>query len=278
MHQPQFISEQAIDQSQLEQQSQEQQVAQSQPIQHWTIFGPSQVIGLSGGQQQQHQQQHLLQQPQQPQQIIHCPGPQDQCIQFEALNDDYYNQHHGQAGQCCYLEHHHHVHQQYQHVIPLTTSAELPSSSSFVKLIASDEGEEDEEEDEGEEDDGDGDDDDDDDNCDAKYKQSEIKQLKPVDERSEAVVQDGPRKRNKKFGASRIQHNRIERRRRFRIKKCCDSLRTLVPGLSARTDKARVLEQTVEFVRQLVAHIHEPSSATTKPDVADHLTTAKESQ
>lgn len=51
----------------------------------------------------------------------------------------------------------------------------------------------------------------------------------------------------------RESHNNIERRRRLRIKQCCDVLRTLVPGLSGKTDKASVLEQTVEFVRRLSA-------------------------
>lgn len=47
------------------------------------------------------------------------------------------------------------------------------------------------------------------------------------------------------------QHNEIERRRRVRIKDCCDMLKTLVPGLATKTDKARVLEQTVKYVRHL---------------------------
>lgn len=48
-------------------------------------------------------------------------------------------------------------------------------------------------------------------------------------------------------------HNEIERRRRFRIKQCCDVLRNLVPGLSDKTDKATVLEHTVKYVKHLSA-------------------------
>lgn len=50
---------------------------------------------------------------------------------------------------------------------------------------------------------------------------------------------------------NRELHNEIERRRRLRIKQCCDILRTLVPGLSEKTDKATVLEHTVKFVNHL---------------------------
>lgn len=50
---------------------------------------------------------------------------------------------------------------------------------------------------------------------------------------------------------NRELHNEIERRRRLRIKQCCDILRTLVPGLSEKTDKATVLEHTVKFVSHL---------------------------
>lgn len=52
--------------------------------------------------------------------------------------------------------------------------------------------------------------------------------------------------------SNRELHNEIERRRRLRIKQCCDVLRTLVPGLSDKTDKATVLEHTVKFVSHLV--------------------------
>lgn len=50
---------------------------------------------------------------------------------------------------------------------------------------------------------------------------------------------------------NRELHNEIERRRRYRIKHCCDILRTIVPGLSDKTDKATVLEYTVKFVSHL---------------------------
>lgn len=54
-----------------------------------------------------------------------------------------------------------------------------------------------------------------------------------------------------KISSHKDQHNEIERRRRFRIKDSCDLLKTMVPGLMAKTDKARVLEQTVRYVRHL---------------------------
>lgn len=50
---------------------------------------------------------------------------------------------------------------------------------------------------------------------------------------------------------NREMHNEIERRRRLRIKYCCDILRGLVPGVNDKTDKATVLEHTVRFVRHL---------------------------
>lgn len=50
---------------------------------------------------------------------------------------------------------------------------------------------------------------------------------------------------------NREMHNEIERRRRLRIKQCCDILRNLVPGLSDKTDKATVLEHTVKYVNHL---------------------------
>lgn len=49
------------------------------------------------------------------------------------------------------------------------------------------------------------------------------------------------------------QHNEIERRRRCRIRECCEVLRTLVPGLAGKSDKASILEQTVLFVAHLTA-------------------------
>lgn len=50
---------------------------------------------------------------------------------------------------------------------------------------------------------------------------------------------------------NKMQHNEIERRRRSRIKSCCDTLRILVPGLSAKTDKANILEQTVRYIQHM---------------------------
>lgn len=52
-------------------------------------------------------------------------------------------------------------------------------------------------------------------------------------------------------GGAREMHNEIERKRRRRIKQCCDVLRRLVPGLHEKTDKATVLEHTVDFVDHL---------------------------
>lgn len=50
---------------------------------------------------------------------------------------------------------------------------------------------------------------------------------------------------------NRALHNEIERRRRHRITECCDALKELVPGLSDKTDKATVLEQTVKYVKHI---------------------------
>lgn len=52
--------------------------------------------------------------------------------------------------------------------------------------------------------------------------------------------------------SNRELHNEIERRRRSRIKNCCEILRTLVPGVTDKTDKATVLEHTVSFVKHLM--------------------------
>lgn len=57
--------------------------------------------------------------------------------------------------------------------------------------------------------------------------------------------------KNAVVGTNREMHNEIERRRRSRIKHCCEVLRTLVPGLNDKTDKATVLEHTVKFVDHL---------------------------
>lgn len=51
--------------------------------------------------------------------------------------------------------------------------------------------------------------------------------------------------------STRELHNEIERKRRLRIKQCCDILRRLIPGLNEKTDKATVLEHTVDFVDHL---------------------------
>ena len=51
--------------------------------------------------------------------------------------------------------------------------------------------------------------------------------------------------------STKDSHNAIERRRRHRIRDCCDVLKTMVPGLPGNADKATVLEQTVRFVQHL---------------------------
>lgn len=51
--------------------------------------------------------------------------------------------------------------------------------------------------------------------------------------------------------ASRQSHNEKERRRRSRMKYSCDMLRSLVPGCTDKTDKATVLEFTVQFLLHL---------------------------
>lgn len=51
--------------------------------------------------------------------------------------------------------------------------------------------------------------------------------------------------------STRELHNEIERKRRLRIKQCCDILRRLIPGLNEKTDKATVLEHTVDYVDHL---------------------------
>lgn len=47
---------------------------------------------------------------------------------------------------------------------------------------------------------------------------------------------------------SREMHNKKERQRRLRMKSSLDCLREIVPGMSPKTDKATVLEATVEYV------------------------------
>lgn len=47
------------------------------------------------------------------------------------------------------------------------------------------------------------------------------------------------------------RHNEVERRRRSRIKESCDALSLLVPGVSEKSDKAMILEQTVRFIEHI---------------------------
>lgn len=51
--------------------------------------------------------------------------------------------------------------------------------------------------------------------------------------------------------ASRQSHNEKERQRRSRMKFSCDMLRSLVPGVTEKTDKATVLEHTVQYLLHL---------------------------
>ncbi|XP_022247349.1 transcription factor-like 5 protein [Limulus polyphemus] len=53
----------------------------------------------------------------------------------------------------------------------------------------------------------------------------------------------------------RENHNEKERKRRGRIKNACQGLRSLVPGLSEKTDKATVFEFTVQYLVHLKKHI-----------------------
>lgn len=50
-------------------------------------------------------------------------------------------------------------------------------------------------------------------------------------------------------------HNEKERKRRTRIKNACQTLRSLVPGLSEKTDKATVFEFTVQYLLHLRRHL-----------------------
>lgn len=52
-------------------------------------------------------------------------------------------------------------------------------------------------------------------------------------------------------GPGREQHNAKERARRARIKTACDDLRELMPGNTARTDKATLMELSVEYIKHL---------------------------
>ncbi|KAL1430426.1 hypothetical protein MTO96_014878 [Rhipicephalus appendiculatus] len=53
----------------------------------------------------------------------------------------------------------------------------------------------------------------------------------------------------------RENHNEKERKRRTRIKNACQTLRSLVPGLSDKTDKATVFEFTVQYLLHLRRHL-----------------------
>ncbi|XP_064480835.1 uncharacterized protein LOC135394177 isoform X2 [Ornithodoros turicata] len=53
----------------------------------------------------------------------------------------------------------------------------------------------------------------------------------------------------------RENHNEKERKRRTRIKNACQTLRSLVPGLSEKTDKATVFEFTVQYLLHLRRHL-----------------------
>ncbi|KAF0307047.1 hypothetical protein FJT64_021553 [Amphibalanus amphitrite] len=53
----------------------------------------------------------------------------------------------------------------------------------------------------------------------------------------------------------RETHNEKERKRRYRIKNACSLLKDLVPGLSDKTDKATVLEYTVQYLIHLKKHV-----------------------
>ncbi|KAK8768356.1 hypothetical protein V5799_015179 [Amblyomma americanum] len=53
----------------------------------------------------------------------------------------------------------------------------------------------------------------------------------------------------------REDHNAKERKRRSRIKNACQDLRSLVPGLTEKTDKATVFEFTVQYLLHLRRHL-----------------------
>lgn len=72
--------------------------------------------------------------------------------------------------------------------------------------------------------------------------------------------QDGDSRRNRKryrpynpSQRTRNLHNLKERDRRKRMKAAIEALRSLVPGLDVASDKALVLETTVEYLNQLSA-------------------------
>ena len=51
--------------------------------------------------------------------------------------------------------------------------------------------------------------------------------------------------------ASRFSHNMKERDRRARMKVSCEIMRTLIPGVDPRTDKATVMEHAVNYLLHL---------------------------
>ncbi|KAL3184904.1 hypothetical protein MRX96_030795 [Rhipicephalus microplus] len=53
----------------------------------------------------------------------------------------------------------------------------------------------------------------------------------------------------------REKQRESDRKRKARIRNACQTLQSLVPGLSEKTDQATVLESTVEYVRHLHSHL-----------------------
>ena len=62
---------------------------------------------------------------------------------------------------------------------------------------------------------------------------------------------DKAKKRSVMSKSSRELHNEKERKRRLRMKHSCMMLRSLIPGVNEKTDKATVLEYTVQFLLSL---------------------------
>ena len=62
--------------------------------------------------------------------------------------------------------------------------------------------------------------------------------------------------------ASKQSHNEKERRRRSRMRKSCEKLRDLVPGVNEKTDKASVLEIAVEYIQHLHEYLGQKQSQT----------------
>lgn len=53
----------------------------------------------------------------------------------------------------------------------------------------------------------------------------------------------------------REKQRESDRKRKARIRNACQTLQSLVPGLSEKNDQATVLESTVEYVRHLHSHL-----------------------